>query len=343
MALLIAEKEVRQLFTAVPSGEGGTGLSMTAAMAALEEAFRHLAEGRAENQPRHRVITPAKTVLHYMAAADYATGYFGMKIYASGPKGIRFFVPLYQIASGEMVALVEADVLGQMRTGAASGLATRYMAREDATEVGLIGTGLQARTQLLGVAAARPLKRIRVFSRDEKRREDFARRMSEELGIPVEAQSGGEAAIREADIVIAATTAREPVILGRWLKAGAHVNAIGANFPNRRELDSEVIERASWIVVDSVEQSKIEAGDLIVPFAGQAERWNGVRELSDLVTHAAGRVPSGKNRREITLFKSNGVALEDIAVARLVYELAQQRNVGREVPLWEGSGIISNF
>ncbi len=341
MALHIAEKEVRQLFTPLPSRQGAAALSMTAAIAALEDAFCHLAEGRAENQPRYRVITPAKTVLHYMAAADYATGYFGMKIYVSGPKGIRFFVPLYQIETGEMVALIEADVLGQMRTGAASGLATRYMAWEDATDVGLVGTGLQARTQLLGVAAARSVKRIRIFGRDEKRRLDFARRMGEELGILVEPQSTAEAAVREADIVIAATTAREPVILGRWLKPGAHVNAIGANFPNRRELDSEVIERASLIVVDSVEQSKTEAGDLIVPFAGQPQRWKAVRELSDLVSPAAGRVPIGKDRREITLFKSNGVALEDIALARLVYESARQRNLGKELPLWEGSGVIS--
>lgn len=342
MVRLIAEKEVQQLFSPPGSRQAAAGLSMATVIAALEDAFRHLAEGRAENQPRHRLITPAKTVLHYMAAADYGTGYFGMKIYASGPKGIRFFVPLYLVETGEMVALIEADGLGQMRTGAASGLASRYMAREDASEVGLMGTGLQARTQLLGVAAVRPVRRVRVFGRDEKRRMDFACRMTEELALPVEARSTAEDAAREADIVITATTARNPVVLGRWLKPGAHVNAIGANFPNRRELDSEVIERASFIVVDSVEQSRIEAGDLIVPFASQPERWNAVRELSDLVSGSA-NVPRGKDRREITLFKSNGVALEDIALGQLVFEAARERNLGREVPLWEASGTISNF
>ncbi len=342
MVLHIAEKEVQQLFSPPGFRHAVAGLTMAAVIAALEDAFRHLAQGRAENQSRHRLITPSKTVLHYMAAADYLTGYFGMKIYSSGPKGIRFFVPLYQIETGEMVAFIEADILGQMRTGAASGLATRYMAREDASEVGLIGTGLQARTQLLGVAAVRRIKRIGVFGRDEKRRLDFARRMTEELGIPVEPQTTAEAAVREADIVITATTACDPVLLGRWLKPGTHVNAVGANFPTRRELDLDAIERASSIVVDSVEQSKIEAGDLIIPFAAQPERWNSVRELSDLASGTL-RVPTDRNRREITLFKSNGVALEDVALGRLVYERARERKVGREVPLWEGLETTSNF
>jgi ornithine cyclodeaminase/alanine dehydrogenase-like protein (mu-crystallin family) len=346
---LISEREVQQLFTAEPEGGGAPALDMKDVVAALEEAFRHLGEGRAENHPRHRIITPAKTVLHYMAAADHATGYFGMKIYASGRRGIRFFVAVYRMESGELVALIEADVLGQMRTGGASGLATRYMAREEASEVGLVGAGLQARTQLLGVAAVRPIKQVRVFSRDEKRRANFARKMSEELGVAVEPQSTAEAAVREADIVIAATTAREAVIRGQWLKPGSHVNAIGANFPNRRELDSEAVERAALIVVDSIEQSKMEAGDLIVAFGGQpsaagwVERWGKVRELSELVCAPAALVPTGKARSEITLFKSNGVALEDIAIGRLICEAARQRNLGREVPMWEGGEATSDF
>ena len=205
-----------------------------------------------------------------MAAADGVSGYMGLKIYTSSGKGLRFLVTLFSVESGDLVALIEADFLGQMRTGAASGVATRYLARENARTLGMIGTGLQARTQLQAIAQVRKLEEIRVFGRDAGRRETFAEEMSDALRIPVTAAASAEDAVRDADIVVTSTTSTAPVLEGQWLKPGVHINAIGANFPQKRELDSEAVERCDAIVVDSRAQSKLESGDLIHVFGEDA-------------------------------------------------------------------------
>ncbi len=306
-------------------------LNMQRTLAAVEEAMLHWANGAATNQSRQRLEVPPKTYLHYMAAADFARGYFGMKIYTSAPGGLRFLVPLYGAATGELVAVLEADRLGCLRTGAASGLATRVLAREDATRVGVIGTGHQAPTQLEAVAAVRRIESVRVFSRTPARREAFARTMGESLGLPVEAVTSPEAAIREADIVITVTNAREPVLRGEWLSPGTHINAVGANFPQRRELDDATLARVSRVVVDSKEQSRHEAGDLIVPLARDPQRWDQVHELHQLL---CGARPGRQSRDEITLFKSNGIAIWDVAAAACAYELACEQGVGRRIPMW---------
>jgi len=320
MTLLLHESDVRKLLT------------MPLALDAVEESLRRLAAGEAILHPRRRIEIPGKAFLHYMAAADTASGYMGLKIYTWVQATLRFVVLLYRVETGELAALVEADYLGQMRTGAASGVATKYMARVDAHSASIIGTGLQARTQLEAICAVRKIESIRAFGRDPERRAAFCKEMSARLAVPVEAAASAEEAVRGADIVVAATTAQRPVVHGAWLAPGAHVNAIGANFPQKRELDDEAVARAARIAVDSLEQSKYEAGDLIQAFTTDPEKWASVGELGDIV---AGKRPGRGDASEITLFKSNGIAIWDIAVAARVYELAAKRGVGEQISLWE--------
>lgn len=320
MALLLTEADVKGLLT------------MPMALTAVEESFRRLASVGAIMHPRQRLHIPGKSYLHYMAAADATGGYMGLKIYSSAKEGLRFIVPLFNVTTGDLAAIIEADFLGQVRTGAASGVATRWMAREDSRVVGIIGTGLQARTQLEAIAAVRKLGEVRVCGRDANRREKFVAEMSARLKVPVRSAANAEDAVRDADIVVTSTTSTNPVVEGRWLKKGTHINAIGANFPQKRELDAEAVERCDVIAVDSREQSKVESGDLIQVLGQDEKRWGRVAEMADIV---AGKAPGRTNPEQITLFKSNGIAIEDIVVAGQIYELARQRKIGRELPMWE--------
>lgn len=307
-------------------------LTMEMALAAVEGAFRRASQGLIQNHARRRLHTGKGSLLHYMAAEDVELGYMGMKIYTSSRAGLNFLVPLYRNDTGEMVALLEADYLSRMRTGAATGVATKYMARPEAASLGLIGTGHQAPTQLLAVAQVRPLQSVRVYSRTPERCTAFAEKMRRQLDVPVAAAESAEEAVRDADIVAAITSARQPVVQGAWLSAGVHVNAAGINSAKKREIDEEVVRRASRIVVDSVEQSKEEAGDLIIPFAAEPEHWQSVRTLAEVV----GGTFSGRDSpEEITLFKSNGVALEDVATAAVVYERAREQRIGRRMRMWD--------
>jgi alanine dehydrogenase len=321
MALLLNESNVRELLT------------MDMALEAVEEAFARLADGTGIVQARQRLHVPKASYLHYMAAADAHLGYMGMKIYTSSAAGLRFIFPLFSASSGDLLALLEADYLGQMRTGAASGVATRLMARPDASTIGLIGTGLQARTQLQAIALVRKIQRVRVFGRDAARREKFAKDAAELLEIAVEAASTAEAAVKDADIIITATTASKPVVLGSMLRAGMHINAIGANFPDKRELDDDAVLRSDIVAVDYRAQAKEEAGDLIQAYAKDSSRWDKVLELADIV---AGRKSGRDNSNQITLFKSSGIAIEDVTTAARVYEKAIEKGVGRQIPMWEG-------
>jgi alanine dehydrogenase len=320
MALFLTEADVRSILT------------MPLAIEAVEASFRRLADGSAVLHSRQRLHLPERSYLHYMAAGDLESGYMGLKIYTSSHEGLRFLVTLFDAKSGDLVALLEADYLGQIRTGAASGVATRLMARADAHIVGIIGTGLQARTQLEAVSLVRKLDKARACGRDAQRREKFAAEMTARLGIPVSAVTSSEEAVRDADIVIASTTSSKPVVEGRWLKPGTHINAIGANFPQKRELDTEAVLRCDVIAADSREQSRQEAGDLIQAFGEDESRWGQVHELADIV---AGKVPGRTGANQITLFKSNGIAIEDVVVAGRVYELARERGLGRQIQLWQ--------
>jgi len=320
MTLLLTEADVRSLLT------------MPIALEIVEESLRQQGNGELILHPRRRIKLPDGALLHYMAAADTVHGYIGMKIYTVARGAARFVVPLFRAATGEMAALIEADALGQLRTGAASGVATKYLANANARAACIIGTGYQARTQLEAVAAVRRLERVRAFGRDPERRANFCREMSERIGVAVEPMPSGEEAVKGAEIVITATSATKVVLEGAWLVPGMHINAMGANWPQKRELDAAAVGRANLIIVDSIEQSKMEAGDLIQAFGDEQSRWNAVRELSQIV---AGKEPGRTTADQITLFKSNGIATWDLAAAVRVYEMAVARGMGKTIPLWE--------
>jgi alanine dehydrogenase len=299
-------------------------LPMSKAIELVERVFHQLADGTAINQPRRRVILPTGSVLHYMAGGT--PEYFGLKAYSAHAKtGAHFEVLLYRSADGLPLATLEANHLGQIRTGAASGVATKYLAREDAAVAAIIGSGFQAATQLEAVANARKLREVRVWSRKPERREEFARSSAERLNLNVKAVETAQECVEGADIVVTATASKVPVFESGWMAPGTHVNGTGSNWAQRRELPAELVyERAAIVAVDSIEVAKIESGDLLIPL-GDYGSFPGV-ELSDIV---AGKRPGRTSADQITVFKSNGLAVEDIAVAGYIFEEALRRGLGR--------------
>ena len=316
MPVILTEQDVRAL------------LDMPAAISAVEESLLRQAAGDGWIHPRRRLALPDRVFLNYMFAADQKAGWMGAKLYSVAHGVARFMVLLYRAESGELAALIEADYLGQVRTGAATGVATKYMARPEARVLGIIGTGTQARTQLAAVGDVRNLETIRAFGRDRSRLENYCREMTETLRKPVTPAASAEETVRGADIVITATNSMAPIVMGTWLAPGAHVNAIGANFAQKRELESDAVDRAAVIAVDSIQQANIESGDLIQAFGDDNSRWQQVRELCEIV---AGKRPGRKNPEQITLFKSNGIASWDLAVAAYIFERAQKEGLGRKI------------
>lgn len=303
-------------------------LTMGSCIEALEEAFRQLGSGGATNQPRQRVRIPG-AALAVMPAGHGGRGYMGYKAYTSTRGTTRFRVFLYG-NDGGLKAILDANALGEVRTGAASALATRYLARPESNCIAVIGTGSQARTQVEGVCAVLAVREVRAYSRDTGRRQDFAQDMGRRLGVTVVPMESAEEAVRGADVVITITNAKDPVLRGEWLSAGCHINAAGSNFADRRELDEEAIRRSDVIIVDALDQARIECGDLLAPEARGAFGWAAVHTLADLVT---GRVAGRSRPEQITLFESQGLAIEDIATAVWVYETARERGLGVELPL----------
>jgi len=319
MALYLAERDVERL------------LGMERCVEVVEQAFRQWAEGRADNRPRERA-TVRGAVLHALAAGSEVWGRLAAKVYATTKGGARFVVLLFDARSSDLLAIIEADRLGQMRTGAASGVATRRLARSDACSLAIIGTGWQARSQAKAVSIVRRLERVAVFGRDRQRLFEFCRETEAACGVPVSGCASAEEAVRGADIVVTATSSMEPVLRGAWLGPGAHVNAIGVNRADRRELDSDAVDRAGLIVVDSIEQARREAGDLIAAGGDGARRPAPLDRAVELKDVVGGAHPGRRDAAEITLYKSLGVALEDLAAASLVYDRAIESGVGREIP-----------
>lgn len=299
-------------------------LTMEGALAAVEGVFLRQALGEATNEPRRRVRARGAT-LHVMSGAD--RGWLGLKSYTVTRSGAKFFVNLYDAASGELLALIEADKLGQMRTGAASGIATKYLARADARTVGVYGSGWQARSQLAAICGVREIERVLVYSRSAENRVRFCHEMGAELNLREITPVDRPEAAAEADIIVTITNSREPVLRGEWLRPGAHLNAAGGNSILRREFDDEVLKRASLVTVDSLDQARIEAGELVSAAEKGIVNWERIVELRHLV---AGRYPGRQNPDEITLFKSLGLAIEDIAAAAVVYQAAREQQRGRE-------------
>jgi ornithine cyclodeaminase/alanine dehydrogenase-like protein (mu-crystallin family) len=296
-------------------------LSPEDAVEAVEGCFRRLAAGRVENRPRFR-LGLEQGLLNVMAAADLELGVAGLKTYAGFPDGARFVVVLFAADRPEVLALIEADRLGQRRTGAASAVAARHLARPGAASLGVIGTGWQAESQVLCMRAALPgLERVVAYSRNDEALASFCERFDAEPG-----EYNRDAA--EMDVVVTITSSKDPVLRGEWLKPGALVCAVGANRIQSRELDNAVVERASFVCCDSKEQAKLEAGDLVEPVERGVLDWLEVHELAEVV---GGEVAGRAQEEDIVLFKSLGIAAEDLAVAALVVERAREAGIGVEL------------
>jgi ornithine cyclodeaminase/alanine dehydrogenase len=263
------------------------------------------------------------------AAADYL-GVVGWKQYTTTSSGAKFLVGLYDAQRGDLIALIGADRLGQMRTGAVTGVAARWLARTDADALGLIGCGWQAESQLLAIAAVRTLRQVMVYSRDPDRRRAFAARMTSAVGIEVVPAESAEAAVANLPIVVTATTSRDPVLHGDWLAPGTLVCAVGSNWLNKAEVDVSTIERAHCVVCDSVECCRHEAGDFVPALEAGKFSWDRALNLSAIL---AGETPGRESRNDVILFKSVGMAIEDVAVANKLVELARAEGCGDQLPL----------
>ena len=265
-----------------------------------------------------------------MAASVLGSEVFGLKTYTSFRSGVRFIVMLYDSNNGDLLAMVQGERLTQLRTGAVTSVATRYMARENSVTVGIIGTGNQGRTQLAGVCEARNIKRVKAFDRVEDSVRLFCEEMSAELDVEITPVESAEEAVKDSDIVITMTTSRPPVLLGDWLEAGQHINAAGSNHWIRQEVDDNVVRRANSIIVDSIEDAQVEAGDLLYPIERGRIQWSQIKELADVVV---GHITTRRSPEDITLFESQGIAVSDIAAAAYVYGKAKEQGLGTELPM----------
>lgn len=295
------------------------------AIDALEEAFATWRDPGTANMPRQRAALPGG-FFNLMGSTYGRRGVYGLKAYGGGGSGANFYVSLFGVEDRKLKAVLEANLLSQLRTGAASGLATRLLANPGASTLGCIGTGKQARAQVLAVCAVRPIRQIRIFSRSPENRTEFARAMAEETGVETIAVSTAQDCVADADVVVLITRAAEPVIQIDWLRPGVHINGAGANAANRREIDEATVLRASVLVTDDKEQAQIEAAEFRDLVQAKKLHWNSVHEMGDLVT---GAVTGRQSERDLTLFKSLGVSLEDTAFAELIYRRARERGVGR--------------
>lgn len=317
MALFLTESDIREL------------LPMRQALDCVEASLVEQGGGQAVNRSRQRILLPHLS-LHYMAGALPEESRLGIKLYTVTSQNLRFYLLLFDAETGGLLSLMQADQLGRIRTGAASGIATKYLARADASRAAIIGTGRQARTQLQAIAEVRKLSAVRAFGRDPKRLQTFCAEMSQQLGLAVEPTASADEAVSFGEIVTTATPAEQPVLRGDCLRPGTHVNAVGSNMARRRELDDNAVSRANLIAVDSLEQSRIESGDLIQAFANLGRGWENVIELHSVVT---GKQVGRSSAEQITLFKSHGIALWDIAVAGFVYQEALKKGKGRDLEI----------
>jgi ornithine cyclodeaminase/alanine dehydrogenase-like protein (mu-crystallin family) len=305
-------------------------LTMPLALQAVEQALQDLASGRAVDVPRVRAHIPAGT-LHVLEAAAPELGFIGYKAYyALHGKGTRYYVNLFNSNSGVLEAIIEASYVGMMRTGAASGVATRYMARENARVVGMIGAGKQAVGQLEAVCQVRDIREARVYSRTHERARQFCESMTSRLGLEVNAVPHVADAIRGADIINVVTKAANPVLSGALLGEGQHINAAGSNALSRRELDEAAVRRAKTVVVDARGTASKECGDLLPLVEKGLLHWESLPELGEVV---AGRVPGRTSKEEITLFESQGMGIQDVYVGARLLAIARERGVGVDLPI----------
>lgn len=323
--LLLSRKDIEGFFT------------MRLCMEAVEKAFADLATGNATMPQRTPIIVPDQHGLAlFMPAHIKSLGALGTKVVTvykdnvakHGLPTVLGTIILLDEATGFPIALMEGGYLTAMRTGAVSGVATKYMARPEAKVAALFGTGVQALTQVLGVHEARPLTKLLAYSIDPpEARTRFARKITEQIGVPVELADDPAAAASAADIIILATTASTPIVDGRWFAPGTHINGVGSHAPKARELDSLTVQK-SRVVCDLTGACRAEAGDLIIP--AEAGEWGWDKVAGDLGDVVTGKVPGRTSRDQITLFKSVGLAIQDMSAARVVFDEAVKRGIGTE-------------
>ena len=301
--------------------------AMRDALGVVEDAARALAEGRAQNRPRQRAFTQSGVIQVLAASYD---GRMGHKTYTVVPKGRgpRFWVTLFS-DGGEMLALIEGDALGQIRTGAASGFATRRLARDDARTLGVIGTGWQARSQLEACVHVRNFSTVLVYGRDEAKRNLFCEEMTAKTGVTTRGVATAREAVEPADVVCTMTSASTPVFEGAWLRPGTHVNAAGSNRANAQEVDVETVRRAATIVVEDLAQARVESGDLLAAETAGAFTWDRAELLSDVAVGTVAR----KSDDDITLFESLGIGLWDVAAASFIYGKCIAEGRGTKLPI----------
>ena len=317
MALFLSEIDVKTVLTA------------TMALEAVESAHRDLALGLAQDTPRARTRLP-QTVLHILQGALPAQGVLGYKAYTSNRSGNRFLVHLFDAATGSLLAIIEADYMGMIRTGAASGVAAKWLARPAAKVAGVFGAGWQAEGHVRAICAALPLERVKVFSRHADKLAAFCLRMSEATGVAVVPAGSAEETVRGSDLVGTVTTAAQPLFDADWLEPGTHINAAGSNALIRQELSEATLKRASLIAVDAVPTALAEAGDLLPLLEKGRLHARQLIELGDIVI---GKQQGRTSADQITVFESQGMAIQDLAVALRVLAAARAGGLGVELPL----------
>lgn len=316
MALLLTEEDVRQVLT------------MPMAITAVEEVLREVSLGLAVNIPRQRTRVP-KGALHILQGAIESQQIMGYKAYTSTREGNRFLLYLYDSHHGNLQAVIEANYLGMMRTGAASGVASKWLSRDDSATVGLFGSGWQATGQLEALCCVRPISRAKVMARNTERLEEFCRHSSDRLGIVVEPCQDAEQVVRNSDIVTTVTTTTEPLVLFPWVAEGTHLNAVGSNALIRREIDEKTIRNCNLVTVDARDVAAGECGDLLPLIEKGRLNWRQVMELGDII---AGQASGRTDNKQITLFESQGMAVQDLMVGTRILAAARAKGLGQELP-----------
>ncbi|MBM3344009.1 MAG: ornithine cyclodeaminase family protein [Betaproteobacteria bacterium] len=313
----LSEKDVQQV------------LNMQILLETTERSLKDRALHQAIDIPRQRIYTPEGTQ-HVLQASSTAIGYTGFKYYYTRPSGKSFYVHLISIQTGKLEAIVEAIWMSMIRTGAASGAATKYLAREDASIVGQIGSGYQSIGQLEAVCAVRKIKQARVYSRTRDKLEAYCKKMSDKLGIAVVPAASAEAAVRDVHILNVVTKSATPTIKGEWLTPGIHINAAGSNALSRAEIDDATVKRCDYITVDARGTAQKECGDLISSFEKGVIQWDYLTEIGDVY---AGKAPGRTSPTQITLYESHGMGIQDLYAAAKAYELAKARGLGVTLPV----------
>ena len=303
-------------------------LTMPIALQAMEEAHQALAEHRAIDVPRARIHLPQGTQ-HVLQAAAPELGYIGFKYYYSRPAGRSFYVHLLRIEEGHLDAILEAAWMSMLRTGAASGVATKHLANPDASILGQIGAGYQGISQLEAVCRVRKIRTVKVFARNKDKLNAFCEKMSKATGVEVRPAESAEAAVRGSHVVNVITKASEPVLKGEWLEPGQHVNAAGSNALTRREIDDAAVKKCDVITVDGRGTARNECGDLLSAVEKGWLRWDHLAEIGEVI---AKKAPGRASEKQITLYESHGMGLQDLWIGVKTLALSRERGIGTDLP-----------